>query len=108
MRPRQIRRGEHEGGAFGGKPDEGFNAATPNSAWRTSQGFLRGKVMERLQCGHAEFGVENDVTRSNIRRSKKASMRPRRIRRGEPHGIRTDCLRDTRLQCGHAEFGVEN
>src|SRR5207302_1324860 len=37
-----------------------FNAATPNSAWRTLRQTYQYIAMSNLQCGHAEFGVENE------------------------------------------------
>src|SRR5947208_1572195 len=89
---------------------------------------------ENLQCGHDEFVVENYNLRSPIDPSLYLpSMRPRRIRRGEPAcagwastgmptfnaattnsswrtprvTVRTAPMRAC-LQCGHDEFVVEN
>src|SRR6266511_3781654 len=61
-----------------------------------------------LQCGHGEFAVENKGSPLVRSDSSSASMRPRRIRRGEP-SICADTLRPSvSLQCGHGEFAVEN
>ncbi len=109
MRPRRIRRGElalERASLHGGRA---------------------------LQCGHGEFAVENLPARTNTVRGTPASMRPRRIRRGEPvrrgsagrgwtgfnaatanSPWRTQPLASRRrvgrwrLQCGHGEFAVEN
>src|SRR4051794_14443445 len=64
-----------------------FNAATANSPWRTLANCLA------------------DETLSNF----EASMRPRRIRRGEP-GVSVIHFTSGHLllQCGHGEFAVEN
>src|SRR5205807_1245347 len=85
----------------------------------------------KLQCGHAEFGVEKNILGYSRREHRAASMRPRRIRRGEAPQRAKSCWRPTcfnaatpnsawrisrsrcgqalrsALQCGHAEFGVE-
>src|SRR6266545_3887063 len=61
-----------------------------------------------LQCGHGEFAVENLISSTALCHSSSASMRPRRIRRGEPgcpNDPDADCCW---LQCGHGEFAVEN
>src|SRR5947199_291935 len=133
MRPRRIRRGELQGLRRLVHRQGGFNAATPNSAWRTvSQGQF-GSWPNEPQCGHAEFGVENRmVTRCGARTTTSfnaatpnsawrtepteavetlvviASMRPRRIRRGERQQWTWRRGPGFWLQCGHAEFGVEN
>src|SRR5258708_7651911 len=62
----------------------------------------------RLQCGHAEFGVENQKELYHANRSHRPSMRPRRIRRGERVPGCYLLRPGEGLQCGHAEFGVEN
>jgi len=85
-----------------------------------------------LQCGHGEFAVENiaklwgvphyssaSMRPRRIRRgehgsavvgeaTETASMRPRRIRRGERHSCMYTCWYAGKLQCGHGEFAVEN
>ena len=97
--------------------------ARANSPWRT-QGHGQGSPpafrsgCSVLQCGHGEFAVENraDVLAPRIRRSEcprsKASMRPRRIRRGEhfagKYAFRTGRSGRRCFQCGHGEFAVEN
>src|SRR6266511_2826246 len=110
MRPRRIRRGEPEHGAGAAraaassfnaatanspwrtskppmpanKLPKGFNAATANSPWRTLwAGVCSTGAAGRLQCGHGEFAVENFALADALIAESKASMRPRRIRRGE-------------------------
>src|SRR5205823_1197790 len=86
-----------------------FNAATANSPWRTTLKMNRGserillqcghgefavenapgekfsvRVWGWLQCGHGEFAVENGGRAGGAGLHLLASMRPRRIRRGEP------------------------
>ena len=87
-----------------------------------------------LQCGHGEFAVENEKSfESTPTDAYDASMRPRRIRRGERGAAsrrgaggrpgfnaatanspwRTIPVTSTNpfsfmLQCGHGEFAVEN
>src|SRR5207249_3717736 len=83
MRPRRIRRGEHCRSPRPRRLHGGFNAATPNSAWRRADWKRVSGPPATLQCGHAEFGVENDESPDALERVYE-------------------------LQCGHAEFGVEN
>src|SRR5947209_4489020 len=61
-----------------------------------------------LQWGHAEFGVENFVFAIVFNTPSRASMGPRRIRRGEPRPPLGWMPSSAALQWGHAEFGVEN
>src|SRR6266511_2509484 len=60
-----------------------FNAATANSPWRTTLAETRLGAPRSLQCGHGEFAVENSAPRPAGHCARTASMRPRRIRRGE-------------------------
>src|SRR5205809_398586 len=83
MRPRRIRRGERREHNELGTQNHSFNAATPNSAWRTWLYKASRYIAYPLQCGHAEFGVENREAADEGRGDEGASMRPRRIRRGE-------------------------
>src|SRR5436309_276274 len=61
-----------------------------------------------LQFGHGEFAVENEVGHRRLHRGQLASIRPRRIRRGEPGWIASVSSVYRRLQFGHGEFAVEN
>src|SRR5947209_2462093 len=63
---------------------------------------------QKLQCGHAEFSVENASPSSLTIWDRRASMRPRRIQRGEPTPLVGVRQFKPALQCGHAEFSVEN
>src|SRR2546423_106241 len=45
------------------------------------------KARQALQCGHGEFAVENNIVKWRTEYQGLPSMRPRRIRRGEPRGI---------------------
>src|SRR5207237_1320523 len=83
MRPRRIRRGERSMPPAGGPHGLSFNAATPNSAWRTMLSWLKRMLLGLLQCGHAEFGVEHPLCAVDLLPAHTASMQPRRIRRGE-------------------------
>src|SRR5947209_3281040 len=108
MRPRRIRRGE------------------------LVVQELEVDTIKALQCGHDEFAVENvrpgrsvghgrcaSMRLLRIRGGKlclwcwwttslTASMRPRRIRRGERQSPDVLLPPGERLQCGHDEFAVEN
>src|SRR5207249_500606 len=58
---------------------------------------------------HGEFAVENSGTVGiMLPPSVLASMRPRRIRRGEGNTCNPDGKVVEWLQCGHGEFAVEN
>jgi len=132
MRPRRIRRGELFGQKEVPVAGGGFNAATANSPWRTSPARAGRRASRRfnaatanspwrtftdtenntltlwLQCGHGEFAVENMHKTGLDYHDAVASMRPRRIRRGE-QGLGTRHRQGLRrLQCGHGEFAVEN
>src|SRR5437879_2419800 len=63
--------------------DQGFNAATANSPWRTFIVASGPLELYALQCGHGEFAVEN------VEVDPVPALHPR-------------------LQCGHGEFAVEN
>src|SRR6266511_604153 len=84
MRPRRIRRGEQENLSLSRTAHECFNAATANSPWRTGSCAVKVGSVSPLQCGHGEFAVENSLWLTLEAEPAKASMRPRRIRRGEP------------------------
>src|SRR5207245_1214342 len=62
----------------------------------------------QLQWGHGEFAVENTELQEENDAAYKASMGPRRIRRGEPHPIGSRTGTALKLQWGHGEFAVEN
>src|SRR5438477_71267 len=97
MRPRRIRRGERSFMLHHGTMHHScFNAATANSPWRTQElvGDMRPTLV--LQCGHGEFAVENASRYPEDNTIQEASMRPRRIRRGEPAQEINHCGPDAR------------
>ncbi len=63
-----------------------FNGATANSPWRTAWQASARQVEGWLQWGHGEFAVENLYIDGYDESSDRASMGPRRIRRGERVG----------------------
>ena len=83
MGPRRCRRGRPNGWGSLRLVDTGFNGATPLSAWKTSDEDRR-PVDIRLQWGHADVGVEDEVLR-----------------------ILTEAMAIW-LQWGHADVGVED
>src|SRR5205807_855928 len=84
-----------------------FNAATPNSAWRSRCGLSRQPAPVILQCGHAEFGVEIAGAPASLPRASSAfnAATPNSAWRSAL-GV-GDEVAEQVLQCGHAEFGVE-
>ncbi len=110
MRPRPLGRGEPDAPSPRRKrPRRGFNAATASRPWRTSRQAGIDSTACRLQCGHGLSAVENltqrvwtidevkglqcghglsAVENASRRRagsgSRRASMRPRPLGRGEP------------------------
>ena len=113
-------------------PDRGFNLATTSASWRTGTGRPSAAPPERLQFGHDVSVVENAVPpaveqgrqRASIwpRRQRRgelddghdhggdlaASIWPRRQRRGEPHTADTGQAWASVLQFGHDVSVVEN
>src|SRR5207302_1682213 len=85
-----------------------FNAATANSPWRTGEPRLRRQRFQRFNAATANSPWRTGTIMPTSRIDGVASMRPRRIRRGEP--LQASCASSTRrtLQCGHVEFAVEN
>src|SRR5438309_181233 len=81
-------------------PGPSFNAATPNSAWRTTYTVEWDRDGILLQCGHAEFGVEDHTRCKRSASASIASMRPRRIRRGGLQAVCSKTSRSPKLQCG--------
>ena len=59
MRPRRVRRGEHNIIILALSLNSGFNAATTSSSWRTKTLWKQKLLIAMLQCGHDEFVVEN-------------------------------------------------
>src|SRR5438105_3600256 len=85
MRPRRIRRGELcEGAGHGGRAPR-LQCGHGEFAVENEGGMkCNGCGMTMLQCGHGEFAVENKEAYScDACKREGASMRPRRIRRGE-------------------------
>ena len=78
--------------------------------WRTAmRPASRNAAVIELQCGHGEFAVENsDGSCLRTLEPIGASMRPRRIRRGERSPCRRGRPARLTLQCGHGEFAVES
>src|SRR5947209_1918140 len=112
MRPRRIRRGELQRRPVVGR--EGHAASMRRRRIRrgeaTSGGLAAGKPQE-LQCGHAEFGVENNTAPRAASRSRTSfnAATPNSAWRTE-YDLPAVVSRFEfhKLQCGHAEFGVEN
>src|SRR5205823_5101297 len=61
-----------------------FNAATADPPWRTVYEYALRTRMNVLQCGHGGSAVENPDPAGHGVPDGLPSMRPRRIRRGEP------------------------
>src|SRR5262249_3520714 len=61
-----------------------FNGATANSPWRTCHTRIAVSCVAMLQWGHGEFAVEADLIVDVLAIHVRASMGPRRIRRGGP------------------------
>src|SRR5438067_2188221 len=84
MRPRRIRRGDLKDGDLSdeekltlqcGHGEFAVEILTASSATSANS--------RRLQCGHGEFAVEMCLLRGQCQVRPTASMRPRRIRRGD-------------------------
>ena len=133
MRPRPECRGERRVERCRRMPSAASMRPRPEFAVENAGRPTCASADRRLQCGHDEFAVENGRARGAIAHRRDASMRPRRIRRGEraaaelgrgherasmrPRRIRRGerCDHACRaqptvaaLQCGHDEFAVEN
>ncbi len=111
MGPRRIRRGElsRPTARYTSWRACGFNGATANSPWRTTgASWMMFTTTASFNGATANSPWRTLVVRVRRAAHVRASMGPRRIRRGEQ-----DVGRDPRktwreLQWGHGEFAVEN
>src|SRR5439155_1653217 len=82
--------------------------ATPNSAWRTRAGVETGHPQGANSMRPRRIRRGEPLKWAGSRPGLSHSMRPRRIRRGEPAGGPWKSRSRKYIQCVHAEFGVEN
>ncbi len=78
------------------------------SAWKTTVCQKGHPLYPELQWGHADVGVEDRDDVADPLEEVKASMGPRRCRRGRPRSSRPEAPEAWRLQWGHADVGVED
>ena len=130
MEPRPIERGNKGLILDETTPEQGFNGATPNRAWKHYWRERYARQKAELQWSHAQSSVETldsvaerfksgeasmeprPIERGNPRRhgsparGGRASMEPRPIERGNHHSARRVALCDL-LQWSHAQSSVE-